>query len=204
MKKIFLVITTLLVGGMALAHQMGALNFDFIAPSVPGTSAAPNQVGLIVYDTTAGGFFGRTAGSSPDWVPLGSATTGYEEVKSDLVDYSTLCTNDVWCDLDSISLAAGEWDVTGQAVYYSNGTTATGEINLGISTTPGNTNSGMTIGHDHVIHTKDNSGGIFDTLNIVPYRVTPSTSTTYYIKSDAATDVTNLQIAYRISARRVK
>lgn len=75
MKKIFIIASALLVGGGVIAAQVGVLNFDFIAPSVPGTSAAPNQVGLIVYDTNTNKFFGRTSLSSPnDWTVLGTPT----------------------------------------------------------------------------------------------------------------------------------
>lgn len=73
MKRALMVVTGLLLiaGSVFGAAKVGVLDFDFIAPSVPDTSAAPNQVGLIIYDTGTNQFFGRTGLSSPnDWKQL--------------------------------------------------------------------------------------------------------------------------------------
>ncbi|MCC7442363.1 MAG: tail fiber protein [Bdellovibrionales bacterium] len=61
----------LLVGALAVARELG---FDFIAPTVPSTAAAPNEQGLIVYDAGADVFRGRGA---LDWQSL---TAGAAEV----------------------------------------------------------------------------------------------------------------------------
>jgi hypothetical protein len=53
------------------ASEVGVLDFSFVAPSVPSTSDAPNQVGLIVYDTTNKVFWGRSTNTAPnEWTQL--------------------------------------------------------------------------------------------------------------------------------------
>lgn len=54
------------------ASSIHTLNFDFVAPVVPSLAYAPNQVGLIVYDSTNKMFFGRTTADAPyQWIAFG-------------------------------------------------------------------------------------------------------------------------------------
>jgi len=69
MKKTSLVIGALLAGATgSAAKEVGKLAFDFIAPSVPSVSAAPNETGLIVFDSGTQQFKGRS--SNGTWQPL--------------------------------------------------------------------------------------------------------------------------------------
>jgi len=50
------------------ASTVGARAFEFIAPTVPSTSSAPNETGLIVFDSGTNSFRGRS--SDGTWHPL--------------------------------------------------------------------------------------------------------------------------------------
>lgn len=75
--RILFVISLLIGSWTVRANEIRPLNFDFVAPIVSSTSDAPNQVGLIVYDSTNKMFFGRTTNNAPyQWAPFGSPDLG--------------------------------------------------------------------------------------------------------------------------------
>lgn len=107
-------------------------------------------------------------------------------------------------DLTSISLTPGEWDIDGQAVFNSNGAVTTTIMFLGISTTSGNSATGLTVGDAEVVGTKTLASGYYDTLRVFKRGVVITAPTTYYLKARADNSITNLSVAYKISARRIK
>lgn len=73
MQKRFLVLTSFL--SLIALTAFSYKGFDFIAPVVPGTSFAPDEVGLIVFDSNTNSFYGRGTDSSPnDWLQLNNST----------------------------------------------------------------------------------------------------------------------------------
>ncbi|MBX2989398.1 MAG: tail fiber protein [Bdellovibrionaceae bacterium] len=69
MKKRWMFATGLVfMSAVAFAgNQLGILGFDFVAPSVYGISNAPDQVGLIIYDSSTDSFYGKGAASAGIW-----------------------------------------------------------------------------------------------------------------------------------------
>lgn len=128
---------------------------------------------------------------------------------TDLLSSSSALTNYVITvgqhgDLTSISLPPGEWDLDGQANFYSNGATTTTDIGLGISTTSGNSTAGMTAGDNLLYSVKNTTNGSSNPITVSKRGIVVTSTTTYYLKGHAATSITNLQVGYKITARRVK
>lgn len=112
-------------------------------------------------------------------------------------------TSGQYKDVTSISLTAGDWDVTAVAHYDNNGATAYGS-RIGISTTSGNSSAGLTVGSNALdlglVNTAIGTVG----NSIASYRVSLSATTTYYFKwfSSHATATPNMY--GRLSARRIR
>jgi hypothetical protein len=106
-------------------------------------------------------------------------------------------------DLTSVTLPTGEWDIHGQAVFLSNGATTTTLIGLAIIDTPGNTTSGNE-GDTRVLGNKNTVSTSRDSFSVDRKGIIITASTIYYLKAFANTSITNLEIAYKISARRIK
>lgn len=123
------------------------------------------------------------------------------EASSGLASY--VITADQWGDLTSIDLPAGEWDISYHAYYKSVGATTTVRIFSGIHTSSGNVTPGSE-GSDFIAGRMNNTSGNAVTLTGSRKTVTPTSTTTYYLKGFAETSISNLQVAYRISARKVK
>lgn len=109
-------------------------------------------------------------------------------------------------DLTSISLTAGDWDVTAVVSFVANGATVTA-FDIGISTTSGNSGTGLAYGNNEI----DFAGGLtasaaFTRMALVlpSYRVSIASTTTHYLKLYAAYTVATPQYGCRLSARRVR
>src|SRR4051794_31181502 len=93
---------------------------DFVAPVIydKANLTAP-LVGLIILDSSDGMFYGRDA--SNGWKLLSHVTDYVESKNGAFTDFDSYsgCAASTWCDLGSISLPAGEWDITAQTIYKS-------------------------------------------------------------------------------------
>lgn len=116
-------------------------------------------------------------------------------------------TTGAWGDVTSIALTAGDWDLTGMLFVTRNGATVVG-INgeIGISSTSGNSASGLVLGSNRMAVDSNNSGSTFVSysLTIASYRVNISSPTTYYLKQNIAFSAGTPQSQGRISARRIR
>ena len=111
-----------------------------------------------------------------------------------------------WFDATTspISLAPGDWDVSLIAHCDANGGTITAWA-IGIGTTSGNSSAGLTIGQNRADFSS--SVGVIQshTLTVPTYRISLSTTTSYYAKAICVVSSGSPQIAgCRISARRVR
>lgn len=107
-----------------------------------------------------------------------------------------------WFDITSISLTAGDWDVTGQINFNLAGSVST-QMNGGISITTGNSSTGLTLG-DNFIQTSVPTA-VFDTsVCIANYRQSFSATTTVYLKGNIAFSAGTPNAYGRISARRIR
>lgn len=106
----------------------------------------------------------------------------------------------VWGDATSISLTAGDWDVSALA-YYTGGTGVT-VYQLGISQTSGNSTTGLVLGSNRLVMTM--SGVLDHSVSICSYRQSLSGTTTIYAKMILAYTGGSPTIYCRLSARRVR
>ncbi len=116
----------------------------------------------------------------------------------------TFPTSGQWGDVTSISLTAGDWNVTGRVLFDNGGTAIETTTRIGISTTTGNSNTGLVVGNNHMV---DASGGGIDAITsneISNYRFSIATSTTVYLKHNVTYTSTAGTSSGIISARRVR
>lgn len=134
-----------------------------------------------------------------------SASAGFvgEYIES-VVSAVTAPTSGNFGDLTSISLTAGDWDVTALA-YVAIGAGAWQLIQIGISTTPGNSTAGLVAGSNRLLDSWASSATTptEQSLTIAAYRVSLSATTTIYFKFES-TYVVAPTFFGRISARRVR
>jgi hypothetical protein len=107
-------------------------------------------------------------------------------------------------DLTSLTLTRGSYLVKASANFFSNGAVTTTSIGVGISETSGNSSTGLVRGENLMSLTKTQTSSRHDSIFITPYRINVTgTSTTIYLKSQANTSITNLQVAYSLKAQKI-
>lgn len=166
------------IGIAAGGSQIGYLSFDGVALK-----------GTITNDSAAAGYIGQYVESVVSVATSGLATG-------------------TWGDMTSISLTAGDWDVT-YMLYSGRGASATlSAARSLISTTAGNSSAGLVEGSNHyyrTIPTADTGGATVGTNVIAGYRMSVASTTTVYAKAYFDwTGSTSPSWGGRISARRVR
>lgn len=135
-----------------------------------------------------------------------SAAAGYvgQYVES-VVGSGSVGTNAQYFDVTSISLTAGDWDVTGIIMYFRNGASWTG-VECGISQTSGNSGVGLVAGSSDVYayHTAAGTSENYRSLSIPSLRISLSGTTTIYLKGYAEYTAATPNRYGRLSARRVR
>lgn len=106
-------------------------------------------------------------------------------------------------DLVTISLTAGDWDVSLTSDSIRNGSTWT-SVFVGITSTAGNFSTGRVLGSNWLEF--DWNGTSIDSveLSIPVFRVSLASTTTYYFKYGSTFSVATPQCRGRLSARRVR
>lgn len=125
-----------------------------------------------------------------------------ESSNGTLANYSI--TAGQWGELTSISLTPGTWDIEAHIAWYSNGATTLQNVGCGISTTSGNSTTGLVLADTLQYDKKSGTSGDRNTSLVSKRGVLVTSSTTYYLKAYADSPTTNLQAAYKISARRIQ
>jgi hypothetical protein len=142
MKKGLLILTPLLFSALVQAKDLAATalgSYDFVAPTVTSQGAVTDAtVGLIVYDASANGFYGRAVGGS--WVNLNASVVANNYVILKQVvasggsgdgtcsaastwyqrNLNTIDNPQAWVTLASnqFTLAAGTYTIEGSAPAY--------------------------------------------------------------------------------------
>lgn len=124
------------------------------------------------------------------------------EATAAAANFTTTVTE--YADAASLVLTPGEWDIEAVITYISNGATTTTNVYAGISSTSGNSATGLTEGNTLLRDVKNTA--VSTRTNLQPFvkGVVVSSPTAYYLKMRADGSNTNLQYAYKISARRVR
>lgn len=134
------------------------------------------------------------------WVAIGTTATSGATANTAWPVAST-----AWFDLTSLSLAAGTWWVSGMmCTDFSGGAGTAGNIQLAVTTTTGNSGTGVLIGQNDCFSAPaDFASGRTSTFTIPGIIVTPGSTTTYYLKANAD-DATNLRYkGYTFNAVRI-
>lgn len=109
----------------------------------------------------------------------------------------------VFGDATSISLTAGDWEVTAQWYYDPRGASHGGNTFIGISQTSGNSSTGLVSGSNQYNFTVSNGNTIYSG-SISGYRQSLSSTTTLYLKYIDNYSVATPQLSARLSARRLR
>lgn len=186
-------------GGSAL----GAKNIFNRGVACVGGELRANVPAMITYDGTQFNLM------NPQ-VVKGTATndaaaTGLvgEYVES-VVSAVSFPTSTEYGDLTSISLTAGDWDVSLVALSDANGATVTSWA-IGISTTTGNATTGLVGGSNWLVAVNPPVAGSYNAAESIPnYRMSLSGTTTVYAKFSGDYSVATPNGSGRLSARRVR
>ncbi len=132
-----------------------------------------------------------------------SAASGYiGEAAVSTVGNTNFPTTATLGDLTSLSLTAGDWDVSATASMTLNSATAT-NWQMGISTTSGNDGTGLTFGLNRFVIAASTTTS--EPAIVIPvYRVSLSTTTTVYLKYLATYGPGTPQAYGSLHARRVR
>jgi len=137
-----------------------------------------------------------------------NAPTGYygEYVSSTMasVDVSVSGGSGGWQDYGTITLTAGDWDLTGQFVWRANGATVT-DVEIGISNTSGATFSDQVYGTNTYNNLKSFGATETNWMTLSNYRVSLNSTVTYYLKFQATyAAATPVIRGGKIEARRAR
>lgn len=127
-------------------------------------------------------------------------TEKVEASSAGLVNYTV--TADTWGNITSIPLTQGTWDIVADVTNYANGVTTAGNIVIGItalaSTDPG------TYGPDKLLTKFPNANATGSFIAFNKKGLVLTETTTIYLNTFVTTNITNCQVAYKLSARRIK
>ena len=156
-----------------------------IDKSLIGTVNSSSLVGTTTNDSAVAGYVGQfveTINTYPNNFP----------------------TTSTYGDGTSISLTAGDWDVTA-TIYVSNKGTTTTIAVFGISQTSGNSTTGLTVGSNWFFLALPVGSASQDASGCISaYRQSLASTTTIYLKISATYTGTTPQYGCRLTARRVR
>lgn len=155
--------------------------------------------GQITFSPTTTGIKGTTTNDN-------AAAGNVGEYIEATVSNQNYGTNNQWADITSISLTAGDWDVTLITNNYRN-TSTQAQFTLteiGISTTTGNSSTGLIVGSNQIDYSNGTTGIEEIGLTIAGYRQSLSATTTIYGKVFGSYSAGQPKIWARLSARRIR
>lgn len=161
-------------------------------------ASTPAEITVGTNDYTLRADSGQSTGLK--WVNVGEVVQDNRTGET----WSSIASGNQWGDILSITLSSGTWQISANAVWLSSGATTAAYVNLGISTTSGNSSAGLVFGSNYLSTIKTTTSDSRNPMTIASYIVTPSTGTTYYLKGYADSSSTNLQVAARMTAVRLK
>lgn len=169
------------------------------------TGAAASGANADITSMTALTAINRTGGTSIKGINTNTAAAAGdvgEYIEANSFSVSAPATN-TYGDITSITLTAGDWDISAIAASVINtGVTITSVIS-GIGTAPGTSGAGLTTG-DTQGYSVPPTAQYLPTITIPPKRVLIASTTTYYLKMWISYASGTPQFHGRISARRVR
>jgi hypothetical protein len=191
----------LLTGGtMSGAIAMGSNKVTGLANgSTSGDAIAWGQSftsGAITFSPTTTGIVGTTTNDS-----AASGKVG-EYISASATNVSTSASA-TYTNIASVSLTAGDWDVSGVCDNYANTATVSGISAMALSAFSGNTTTDHVNGDNQIFIVAPAAGN--DTSGCIPtWRVSLASTTTIYVKGYATYSAGQAKLFGRISARRVR
>jgi hypothetical protein len=160
--------------------------------------AGGTMTGNIVFNPTTAGITGTTTNDDAADGTVGRYVTSFQAA-------TNAPATTAWGDLTSISLTAGDWDVTVEALSARNGATQS-RAAVGASTTTGNSATGLTLGDTSTQWTAQSTASMpeFGPLVVSNIRFSLAATTTVYLKYSADYTAGTPTCRGRISARRVR
>lgn len=165
-----------------------------------GISGNVNVAGSIISTGTASIITGTATNDAAASGKIG------EEINSNISSYTNFTTTATYQNITSITLTAGDWDISAFYTYSSNSATITAASNaiFAISTTTASA-AGTTEGLSIAYVPQAALLGTSKFSDVIgPYRVSLSGTTTYYLNAQAAFTVGNPQYVGEIRARRIR
>lgn len=189
------------------------VTFLFAQAIAPAGTVNPGTAGQVAYFPTStaqvAGSDALNVGTNGNGIIKGTTTNDNaaagkvgEYIESVVAVNTAFPATGVFGDLNSISLTPGDWDISAILTASAAGGTVT-VIQMGISTNSGNTITGLVRGSNKVevfpcTSTTDSSGAV------PVYRISISTTTTFYQKYSSNFTVATPQAVGRLSARRTR
>ncbi len=183
-------------GNITVTHNSGtaASGDAILLPSASSFILGPSSTGrstaTFTYGTSGATNFWYLTSTNVAHEILGSISgiapvAGFigEQLISVVSTPASLPTSTQYGDATSLSLTAGIWDVYANCTFFTNGATMTNFCIMGISSTSGNSSTGLTTGLNQcVVSIVDATGSKYQTGTLPAYRVAISATTTYYLK----------------------
>lgn len=188
-----LLVGSTVVGGVATPSKIsaGAVNLALIGN---GAGVAPS------YQTITSNMV--AASSTNDAATAGYIGEVFDGIQSTYTNYTTTAT---YQNITSITLTAGDWEISATGTFSTNSATITSTANtiFVISTTTASA-TGSTEGRN-IIYIPQSAlvgTGTKESFSITPYRVSISGTTTYYLNTQSTFTLGNPQFVGSIHARR--
>lgn len=140
--------------------------------------------------------------TAASWMQVGNNTEYYEAAQGTPTDTDA---NNTWSDGATLSIPPGLWDFSGYADFSIGAATSVSAALLGISTTSGNSGTGLTFGVN-AFSIKGPDATADMPIYVPGYRVSVTSTTTYYLKVKAnfVGGASRPQVAFIFRARRYK
>jgi len=163
-----------------------------------GAASFGGTLGVTGAITPTGGIVGTTTNNNATALNVGEAV----RAASGVTNSAATAT---WGDLVSISLTAGDWDVSA-ALYWIKSTATWTQASIGISSTSGNSGVGLVEGDNWLdnVWASSSTTPTYIGMSIPSFRVSIASTTTYYLKTYSAYSAGQPGAGGRISARRVR
>lgn len=188
------------ITGLAAATTSGdALSYGGVLNGTTLTLSSTVNSNLSFDNTSTHGIVGSTTNDA-----AAAGNVGEYKESAHTGNTNLPISSGQWGDITSLSLTAGDWLVTAIAPVNQNGATSFTFLDYGISTTSGNSSTGLNIGQNYF--ESPAPGAAADVTIIVPtYRISLSGTTTIYFKVNTTfATATPITQGYRLSAWRVR
>lgn len=183
--------------------------------SIPILSAIGSNY-LLAIDTSLGderGRFKRILPSSLTTTIIGTGTNDNaiagnlgQEINSTSSTYANYTTTATYQAIDSITLTAGDWDISAFSTFSGNSATLTSASDaIFVISTTINSDAGSTQGKNIAYVSQTGvSGTNRQSVSIPPYRVSIASTTKYYLNTQSTFTAGNPQCAGGLRARRMR